>query len=169
LFLEYCSQTIGITDTSPGKNAFLTAVYCVIVPFLFWITEKSKPDIYNILVAFACITGIGLVSITSNFKIGMGDSLTLVGEFFYAAHIVAVAKFCKDKDPVLITILQFGYSAILSWIATTIFEPKISGISTDMIGNILYLAFGCTAAALLIQNFGKKYTAPSASSIILSL
>ena len=34
LFIAYSLQTIGITDTTPGKNAFLTAVYCVIVPYL---------------------------------------------------------------------------------------------------------------------------------------
>ncbi|HBI72474.1 MAG TPA: EamA family transporter, partial [Lachnospiraceae bacterium] len=31
LFLGYSLQTIGITDTTPGKNAFLSAIYCVLV------------------------------------------------------------------------------------------------------------------------------------------
>ena len=44
LFMAYSVQTIGITDTTPGKNAFLTAVYCVIVPYLYWIIDKNKPD-----------------------------------------------------------------------------------------------------------------------------
>lgn len=41
LFLAYYLQTVGITDTTPGKNAFLTSVYCVIVPFLAWVTTKK--------------------------------------------------------------------------------------------------------------------------------
>ena len=52
LFCAYTVQTFGIIYTSPGKNAFLTAVYCVIVPFLYWITDKQKPDIFNIVAAF---------------------------------------------------------------------------------------------------------------------
>ena len=36
LFLAYLWQTLGIMDTTPGKNAFLTAIYCVMVPFLAW-------------------------------------------------------------------------------------------------------------------------------------
>ena len=103
LFAAYSSQTIGITDTTPGKNAFLTAVYCVIVPFLFWIVNKTRPDIYNMAAAALCLTGIGLVSLTEGFSIRMGDALTLLGGFFYALHIVMVAKLAKDKDPVLIS------------------------------------------------------------------
>ena len=34
LFLAYSIQTFGLMGTTPSKNAFLTAVYCVIVPFL---------------------------------------------------------------------------------------------------------------------------------------
>lgn len=36
LFLAYAFQTFGLDRTTSGKNAFLTAVYCVIVPFLYW-------------------------------------------------------------------------------------------------------------------------------------
>jgi hypothetical protein len=34
LYLAYSFQTIGIQNTTPGKNAFLTAAYVMIVPFL---------------------------------------------------------------------------------------------------------------------------------------
>lgn len=172
LFLAYCSQTIGITDTSPGKNAFLTAVYCVIVPFLFWAVSKKRPDRYNVIAALICITGIGLVSLNDDFSIRMGDAMTLVGGFFYAAHIVAVSKFGSDKDPVLITILQFGYSAIYSIIVSLIFERNTYAsftISSELIFCVGYLSLFCTAAALLLQNFGQKYTSPSSASIILGL
>ncbi|MGL6292825.1 EamA family transporter [Eubacterium aggregans] len=44
LALAYGIQTLGLTDTTPGKNAFLAVVYCVIVPFLYWIVDKRRPD-----------------------------------------------------------------------------------------------------------------------------
>ena len=37
LFGAYYVQTWGLNYTTPGKNAFLTAVYCAIVPFLVWL------------------------------------------------------------------------------------------------------------------------------------
>ena len=37
LFTAYAFQTFGLRETTPGKNAFLTTVYCVLVPFISWI------------------------------------------------------------------------------------------------------------------------------------
>lgn len=169
LFIAYSTQTIGITDTTPGKNAFLTAVYCVIVPFLFWAVNKTKPDIYNIAAAVLCLGGIGMVSLTSGFSVRMGDALTLLGGFFFALHMVMVAKLAHDKDPVLISILQFGYAAVISWIVTIVFETPPTAISGSIVGSLLFLSIGCTAVALLLQNIGQKYTHPASASIILSL
>ena len=64
LFLAYSVQTFGLALTTPSKNAFLTAVYCVIVPFLTWAVVKTRPDRYNIAAALLCVTGVGLVSLT---------------------------------------------------------------------------------------------------------
>ena len=63
LFVAYAFQTYGLEQTTPGKNAFLTAVYCVIVPFLYWIVAKRRPDKFNVIAALLCIIGIGLVSV----------------------------------------------------------------------------------------------------------
>ncbi|HWT75808.1 MAG TPA: DMT family transporter [Mobilitalea sp.] len=169
LFLGYSLQTIGITDTTPGKNAFLTSVYCVLVPFIFWAVDKKKPDIYNILAAFVTIIGIGLVSLNGGFSIRMGDSLTLVSGFVYAFHVVAVAKFGKDKDPILLTILQFAYAAVFSWIVALLYEDFPTQWSPQTISGLIYLAVFATAVALLLQNVGQKYTNPAPAAILLSL
>ena len=169
LFLAYSTQTIGITETTPGKNAFLTSIYCVMVPFLFWIVSKSKPDIYNFLAAIICVAGIGLVSLTGEFTIGFGDTFTLVGGFFYAAHMVAVAKLSKGKDPIIITTLQLSFAAILSWIVGISVESLPTQWSIQSVTGLLYLALFATAIAQLFQNIGQKYTHPSAAAIILSL
>lgn len=171
LFAAYFTQTIGITDTTPGKNAFLTAVYCVIVPFLFWIVKKTKPDLSNFFATVICLAGIGMVSLSEGFQIGFGDAFTLLGGFFFAAHMVAVAVFANNRDPILITILQFAYCSIFCWIATLFSEeiPPSSVWSNGVILDMIYLAFFATAIALLLQNIGQKFTNPAAASIILSL
>ena len=61
LFLAYLEQTFGLDRTTPSKNAFLTSVYCVLVPFLYWAVMARKPDKYNILAAVLCVAGVGLV------------------------------------------------------------------------------------------------------------
>ena len=52
LFLAYTFQTFGLEQTTSGKNAFFTAVYCVIVPFLYWFIAKRRPDRFNLIAAF---------------------------------------------------------------------------------------------------------------------
>lgn len=169
LFLAYYTQTMGITDTTPGKNAFLSAGYCVLVPFLFWLVNKTRPGVYNIVAAFLCITGIGLVSLTEHFTIGFGDALTLVCSLFFALHIVFVAKLARDKDPWLIATLQFGVAAVCSWLVVAAEGGLPTDFSLPVLGGTLYLSVLCTAVALSLQNFGQKYTNPSAAALVLCL
>ena len=91
LWLAYSVQTYGLALTTPSKNAFLTAVYCVLVPFLYWAFARVRPDRYNVLAAVLCVAGVGLVSLTGDLTVNPGDGLTLICAVFYAAHIVAVA------------------------------------------------------------------------------
>lgn len=172
LYTAYALQTIGITDTTPGKNAFLTAVYVVMVPFMAWGINKKKPDGYNIAAAVICLTGIGLVSLTNDFTVRMGDILTLGGGVFFALHIIAVSRFSEGRDPVLLTIFQFASAGVCAGLCSIIFDrSEWSGIvwSSELVVSVLYLVVGCTAVALLFQNFGQKYTDPSTASLLLSL
>lgn len=169
LAMAYGIQTLGLTDTTPGKNAFLTAVYCVIVPFLYWIVDKRRPDGYNILAAFLCIGGIGLVSLSGGFSITFGDSFSLLSGLFYALHIVAVAKLGIGRDMTLITILQFGYAALFCWIIGLTTETWPTVIPSACFYQLVYLGVFATTIALLFQNIGLKWENPSSASIILSL
>lgn len=170
LFTAYCLQTIGITDTTPGKNAFLTAVYCVIVPFLFWAVYKIRPDKFNFIAAVLCVTGIGFVSLNGDFSIRFGDALTLAGGFFYAVHVIAVAKLGKGEDSVLFTMMQFGSAAIASWVVGLTFEGLPAQMpSTSAILGVFYLACFATTVCLLLQNVGQQGVDPSAAAILLSL
>ena len=55
LCAAYGVQTFGLMDTTPGKNAFLTTVYCILVPFLNWALLGRRPTVYNGLAAVLCL------------------------------------------------------------------------------------------------------------------
>ncbi|NLF35019.1 MAG: DMT family transporter [Clostridiales bacterium] len=170
LFLAYAFQTFGLEGTTPGKNAFLTAVYCVLVPFLYWAVAGKRPDRYNMLAALLCIVGIGLVSLTRDLTITWGDGLTLVCCIFYAAHIVAVPRIATDRDIFLLTVIQFATTAALSWVcalATRGVPARM--LPMNAVGGLLYLSVAATALALLCQNVGQKYTSATSASVLLSL
>ncbi len=172
LFLAYCSQTIGVTFAMPGKSAFLSSSYCVVVPFFAWAVLGKLPDRYNIMAAALCVIGICLATFTEGISLSAGDGLALLSALLFAAHIVAVSKYSKDLDPILITILQFSFAAAFSFGLSLLTEKPLSRplpVGLSVYAGILYLSLICTAMALLLQNLGQKYTSASSASLILSL
>lgn len=166
----YIIQLFGLMGTTPGKNAFFTAVYCVIVPFLYWAVDRKRPTRWNVLAALLSVTGIGLVSWDGGLSLALGDVLTLTAGFFLACHIIAVAKFVGGRDIFLLTIIQFAMVALMCWVGTAITRGvPVDGLPASAWWVLLYLAIGSTAVALLFQNVGQKYTEPASAALLLSL
>ncbi|MBQ2996817.1 MAG: DMT family transporter, partial [Oscillibacter sp.] len=170
LYAAYTVQNLGLMRTTPGKNAFFTAVYCVLVPFLYWIVDRLRPDRYNVAAAVVCIIGIGFVSWDGGFSLGLGDVLTLISGVLYACHIVATSKFTRGRDVFTLTVIQFGTTAVCCWVGTLL----ENGLPTDGLPaaawwSLIYLAVAATTLALLFQNIGQKYTNPSSAAVLLAL
>ena len=169
LFAAYTVQTFGLRETTPGKNAFLTAVYCVLVPFVNWVIFRRRPTGWNWLAAVMCLAGIGLVSLEGDLTMNRGDALTLVGGVFYALHLVAVSRFGEEDDPVMLTMLQFGASAVWCWGLSLLTETMPHPFPTNAWFELTYLAVFATTAALLLQNVGQSVTPAAPAAILLSL
>ena len=171
LFLAYLIQTFGLERTTPSKNAFLTAVYCVLVPFLNWAVMRRRPDRYHIAAALLCVTGVGLVSLNGDLSVNPGDILTLIAAGFYAAHIIAVEKTSQGKDIYLLTVFQFAFAALYAWVGSLCLETMpLQAMADPKV--LLPLAYRCvmaTTAALLFQNVGQIWSDPASASVILSL
>ena len=170
LFAAYTVQNFGLMDTTPWKNAFFTAVYCVIVPFLYWAVDRLRPSRWNVLAALLCVAGIGLVSWDGGFVLTKGDLLTLLGGVLYACHIAAVSKSSQGRDIFLLTVIQFAAAALCCWAGTLCSGGfPVDGLPVRAWLVLLYLATAATCVALLFQNIGQKYTDPSSAALLLSL
>ena len=100
LFGAYFTQTIGVMLEMPGKSHFLSSAYCVFVPFIGWLVLRERPKLYHIVAATMCAIGIIFVSVAGTFSISFGDSISILSSLFWAAQIIAIAKWGKDKDAV---------------------------------------------------------------------
>ncbi|MBZ9625072.1 DMT family transporter [Clostridium sp. FP2] len=169
LFLGFAAQTIGMKYTTAGKNAFLTGTNVVIVPFLYWIISKRKPDSYSLASAFLCFIGIGMLTLDGGIHIGLGDGLTLICAVFFAAHIVSVGFFTQKVGAITLVIIQLGSAAVFSLIAALIYEKVPAQMNSDTIFAIGYLAIFSTMFAFIIQNVAQKYTSSTHAAIILCL
>lgn len=169
MFIGYYLQTIGIQYTTAGNNAFLTAVYVIVVPFLYWIIRKEKPDGYNIGAAFLCIAGIGLLTLRSGFSMNIGDTLSLFCGVTFAAQIVAVSILTEKNDPILISFTQFVVTGILALVVALFTEPFPTKMNPNSILATLYIGIFCTLIALVLQTVCQKYTPPARASLIMSM
>lgn len=170
LYLAYVFQTYGVAQTTPGKNAFLTAIYCVLVPFMYWAVDRVRPDRFNIAAAVLAVIGIGMVSFDGDLSMGAGDALTIIGGVFFAAHMVAITKLSRGEDTLLITMMQFAGTAVCAWIGTAFEEaPALSVFTPEVLGVMAYLVLCATCLTLTFQTYGQQHTPPAAAAILLSL
>ena len=171
-FLAYGAQTVGITDTTPGKNAFLTATYCAIVPFLYWFVARRRPSRLNIVCAALCLVGVGLVSLDGDLSMRTGDVLTLVGAVFFAAQIALMGKYAGGKDVMALTFWQFAVTGAASLVAGAAtgssFDLQVL-LEPSMLAQVGFLTFFVAFLACLMQNVGQTHVPPAQASLILCL
>lgn len=169
LFCAYFTQTIGVMLEMPGKSHFLSSAYCVFVPFIGWLVLKERPKLYHIVAAVLCAVGIIFVSVVGTLSISFGDSISILSSVFWASQIIAIAKWGKDKDPGIITLLQFVVCAVLAWVFTLTQESaNFSQFNAESLFGIFYLGLICSGTCFLFQTIAQKTESPTSVSIILS-
>ena len=169
LAVAYIIQTYGLVYTTPGKNAFLTATYCVLVPFLWWILRRQKPERSNIIAAVICFVGMGLVSLQEHFSVNPGDLITIFCGLFYGLHIIATSVYAKERDAVLLSMVQFLTAAVICFVLAPFVSPFTSHVPTGTWLSIGYLCVMCTGVCFLLQTIGQKYTPANEVAIFLTL
>lgn len=174
LGLSYLFQTYGIKYTTASKNAFITTLYVIIVPFLHWLINKKKPKKNNVTAAAMGVIGLALLTLEGNFAINLGDFLTLVSGFCFAFHMVYIDRYTENHDPILLTIIQVAVVGIANWFLVPVLDGPGAyqfGLFADvkLISGILYLAVFCTMFGFLMQNVCQKYLSANTASLLLSM
>lgn len=192
-------QTYGLLFIGGGKNALITAVYVVLVPFLMWAIKKKKPTLRAVLAGFVCFGGIAVLSLgnitQSNANeqvikalIGyvppvatceiIGLVLTLISGVLYALHIAIVNIFGEETEIMPLSFMQYLFAAVIAWGVSFIFEsspalnaafPSFSASFPDIWLSLAYVCFLSTLVAFTFQNIGVKNAPPAFASIILCL
>ena len=170
IWSAYAAQTLGLVDTTPGKNAFLTGTYCILVPFIALILFKERVTKWHIASALLCLVGVGFVAL-DNFSIQMGDLMTLVGAVFFAVDMAVVGHIGRTRDVSVLTSWMFLFVGLFSLAATTAFEPRVPAAqwTPEIIGQLVFLAVVCTTIGLLLQNQALSHVPPATGSLLLSL
>ena len=168
LFLASLLQQIGIAYTTTAKAGFITAMYVVLVPVLTLFTGK-KVGRRIWLSVFLGVIGLYLLSMTGGFSLQPGDALILLCAFLFSFQILAVGRYALRSDPIVLSLLQFLFTALFSTVFMFLFEgidiPAIKAAS----GSILYAGVLSSGVAYTIQTITQRELDPTIASLTMSL
>lgn len=171
LFGAYIVQTTGLQYTTAGKNAFLTTVYVLLVPFGCALLFHQKLQKSNLIAAVMMLVGIGLLSLDGQGGgLNPGDILTLICGFLFAGHIIAVEQCQKKTNTYALIVLQFAFCALYAGLYNRVFERGMPlAFTPGSIGGLLYIAVFSTTIGMSLQNIGQSMAPASHAVILLSL
>lgn len=169
LFAGFAFQIVGLQYTTPSKNAFLTALNVVIVPFISFLILRKKIGARGIAGAVMSIAGVALLSLDRNFSLGLGDGLTLICAVGFAFQIFLTSEFVKKYRATVLNFIQMITAFFLSFISLMAFGETQFHVTGKGILSVLYLGVISTTVCYLLQTASQKYVDETKAAIILSL
>jgi len=168
LFVATSFQTVGLATTGAGKAAFLTCLYLILVPLgsrLFG--EKICWNVWCGCLLALC--GLYFLCLRGSLRISTGDTLVLVGAFFWSLQILLVGRSATRVDGIRFAFWQFLSCAFLSLVSTLLFETTTFAGAHAALLSILYGGILSVGVAYTLQVTGQAGTTASRAAILLSL
>ena len=170
LFLGSALQQVALLYTDVANAAFFTIFYVPMVPFIIFFMNK-KPIHWSIWPSvFLCVMGGYLLTNFHSATVRIGDTLVILGAFFWSTHIIFTGKIIENFNlPLTIGAIQTLIVATLSLFIGIIFEDFIwSNILKEKF-QILYAGILSGGLAFVLQIYAQKNISPAPSAIIFSL
>jgi drug/metabolite transporter (DMT)-like permease len=171
LFLGSALQQVALKYTDVANAAFFTIFYVPMVPFIIFFIYK-KPIHWSIWPSvFLCVLGGYLLNDFNNESVRLGDTLVILGAFFWSTHIIFTGKIIENYNlPLTIGAIQTLMVASLSLIIGLISSENFiwSNILKEKF-QILYAGVLSGGLAFVLQIYAQKNIDPAPSAIIFSL
>ena len=162
-------QQFGIDAnvTSPGKDAFVTALYIVFVPVIaLFFRRRSQPHVY--LCVVVALMGLWLLCM-NGMSITSGDTFVILCAVAFAFHITLVDFVAPHVDGVKLSCLQFFVVAGVSTVGMLIREQPDMRLILDNWMPIVYSGVFSAAGGYTLQILGQQRTQPTAACLLMSL
>ena len=163
-------QQVSLLYTDVANSAVFTVLYVVIVPIIayFLFSKKIHNSVWPSVLM--CLVGGLFLSELGNLRVRFGDSLVVVGAFFWAFHIVFISKFLKIFNyPITIATFQCLSASLISFIPAFSYEfisLKLISMETT---ELIYAGVLSSGIAFMLQVFGQQNLSPAPVANIFSL
>jgi len=161
-------QQIGIVYTTAGKAGFITGLYVVLVPLLGMFFSHTT-GVWRWTGVALAVAGLYFLSVTGSFTIEKGDFLVLVSAFFWASHVLLIARISPRVNAVLLSIIQYLFCAFFSLGTAFFTETMEGGMILQAWLPIVYGGVCSVGIAYTLQVVAQRKAHPAHAAIILSL
>lgn len=168
LGIAFYAVMIGLRGTTTGNAGFLLGCTSVFVPLLCAL--KSRKWTLRILLAAAVsVSGIGLMTLQSGFRLRPGDLFCMLSALLYSFYIILAGGFLRNDNPLRIGVIQFSGAAAAAAAGALISgETAFLPATLPVWGEILFLGIFCSAAGFMLQMSAQKKLSPEYVSLLYS-
>jgi len=164
----YFTQTVGLKLTTAAIAGFITGLYVVLVPLLIWLFMKRHISGRAWIGVTAATAGLGFISINPvGFQFEWPQLWLVVCAFFFALHIVGLAKWSPGQNAYALTMLQLGVMGI-GFSAWAVAGGYHAPVGLPGWGAILFTAVFSTAIAFFVQTWAQGIMDSSRVAILLT-
>ena len=162
-------QQVGIQYTTVGKAGFITGLYVVIVPIL-GLFLRQKIGMWTVIGCTLAVLGLYFLSIKEDFSMGWGETMVLIGAFFWAVHVQVIGAANKrNLNPIKLALVQYLVCVALNFLLSLLFETFLFEQVILASGAILYAGIVSVGIAFTLQVIAQKKVKPTQAAIILNL
>lgn len=164
----YALQASGLTETSAGSSAFLTAAGTLLLALFAWVGLGQRPGRTVAIGIALALLGSALLSWRNDLRFGRGELVTLLGAASYAVALVVVAARIERVDPVVVTALQTLVAALV----LIPFAPSLPSPGAFLGADrwrFLYLAIAGSVIAPLLQVTAQRALPSARIGILFAL
>ncbi len=169
LCVASCLQQLGIDGgTEPGKAAFITALYILLVPiFSLALGKKIRPIIWPCVIV--SVIALYLLCVKEGGKIQPSDFYVLACAFSYTVHILVIDKVSPKVDGVMLSMIQFLVAGLIALIPMFLTEEVSIDHLVKAAPSIAYSGIMSSGVAYTLQILGQQRTEPTIATMIMSL
>jgi drug/metabolite transporter (DMT)-like permease len=166
LGLAYITQTIGLDLTTAAITGFLTGLYVVFTPILFWFVFKKKVEKKVIVGTTLALTALLFISF-NGISFDPGQVWLIACALLFAGHIIGLSFWSNAKDIYPLTVIQLAAGSVVCWMGAVPdgYQPPPNAF---VWGTVVFTAVFATAMAFLIQTWAQSIMDPSRVAIILT-
>ena len=169
-----CLQMDGLGYVSTSTSAFLTQLYCVLIPLWLAVSRRRFPTLKILLCSALVLTGMALLVKLNIFaiRLGRGELETLAGSVMFTAQILCLEhpRYAANRPRCLTTIMLLGMGLFTAPLVVAT-APGVAQClrlyhSVPACGLLAVLVLVCSLAPFLLMNrWQREVTATEAGLV----